>query len=288
MDLYQVYKILDELCPGSNYNKTSNRLVYFSRISMEGLEEMNSYSLDKRLYEFLEFKPFEGINDTKNYLKKLLQSEKKAWPKKNSICWFIRKINDNSLIGTAKFDEINFKRKSLVWGYGIDPNLWGKGYILEIQEILKEYVFEKLKFNRISGTTMLNNDRTKLSLIASGFKEEGILRQYYRNYRGEYFDAWIYSMLSKDYFNNIIKTQIPKNSDISLEKIINIISSELKDERINQKSNMDSVLSWDSLSHLSVIMAIEEKLGLIFSTSEIAKALSVEKIYSIIKAKKNN
>ena len=51
---------------------------------------------------------------------------------------------------------------------------------------------------------------------------------------------------------------------------------------------MDSVSSWDSLSHLSVIMAIEEKLGLTFSTSEIAKAISIERIYNILKAKKNN
>ena len=54
--------------------------------------------------------------------------------------------------------------------------------------------------------------------------------------------------------------------------------------KINQRR--DVCISWDSLSHLSVIMAIEEKFN--FSTSEIAKALSVEKIYSIIKAKKNN
>ena len=38
--------------------------------------------------------------------------------------------------------NLNYSRKSLEWGYGIDPKLWGKGYILMIQECLKKYVFE--------------------------------------------------------------------------------------------------------------------------------------------------
>ena len=39
---------------------------------MSGLEEMHEYSVDERPYEFFEFKPFKTIDETKNYINKLL------------------------------------------------------------------------------------------------------------------------------------------------------------------------------------------------------------------------
>ena len=285
-------KILNGTLPGddSKYLKDDvTRKVYFEKLSMDGLDEMHEYSTNKKLYEYLEYEPFKDKNDTSNYLQNLIKGEFNESGERTAMCWFVRRIKDDRLIGTARLVNIDYKRQSVSWGYGIDPELWGEGYILEIQELLKEYIFEILQLKRLWGIAMIDNKRTIRTLLGTGCKEEGILRQYYRDYRGEYFDAWIYSMLSEDYFdNNSIKAQIPKRSNINLEKIIKIVSSELKDEAINQKSNMDSVSSWDSLSHLSVIMAIEEKLGLTFSTSEIAKAISIERIYNILKAKKNN
>ena len=105
---------------------------------------------------------------------------------------------DNKLIGTANFININYSRKSLEWGYGIDPKFWGNGYILKIQEYLKKYVFETLNFNRLHGVTMITNERTISSILSSGMKKEGILRDYYFK-NGNYIDGWMYSMLKSDY-----------------------------------------------------------------------------------------
>ena len=71
--------------------------------------------------------------------------------------------------------DLNFGRQSIEWGYGIDPDLWGQGYILQIQEALKEYVFNILELNRIHGVTMSNNLRTIESITAAGMTHEGIV-----------------------------------------------------------------------------------------------------------------
>ena len=192
MEIKKITNILETVLPGSDGFQGD---IFFELLSMSGLEEMHEYSIDERLYEFFEFKPFETINDTKNYINKLLNKRMSyEGDQKQGMYWFVRRKNDNKLIGTANFVNINYSRKSLEWGYGIDPKLWGKGYILMIQECLKKYVFETLNYNRLHGVTMITNERTISSILSCGMMKEGILRDYYFK-NGNYIDGWTYSMI---------------------------------------------------------------------------------------------
>ena len=239
------------------------------------------YSIDERLYEFFEFKPFETINDTKNYINKLLNKRMSyEGDQKQGMYWFIRRVNDKKLLGTACVVNIDYSRKSLEWGYGIDPNYWGMGYILQIQESLKDYIFTKLIFNRIYGNTFTSNKRAISSLISTGMKEEGIARQYYFK-DGSYIDSWMYSMLREDY----LKSNISHNNEshsISDEKIIEIVSRALENDKINIDSTMLNTDNWDSLNHLHIIVMLKEELEIDFSPKDIANSKSVKSIIQII------
>lgn len=251
---------------------------------MSGLEEMHKYSIDERLYEFFEFKPFKTIEDTQNYIKKLL-NERMSYNgnKKRGMYWFIRRSSDKKLIGTASLTNIQYSRKSIEWGYGIDPNLWGYGYILKIQEILKKYVFEELSFNRLHGITMLGNEKTISSILSCGMTNEGIVRDYYFK-DGKYIDGWMYSMLKKEYFNQK-KSIINTGFEINENKILKIISSIITEEEININSDMNNTYSWDSLTHLFILTKISDEIEIKFTPSEVADANSVKSIISIIKNK---
>ena len=169
----EFYKKLDEVLPGGVYEqakKDINRRIYFTRLSIEFLEEMHEYSLDERLYEYFEYEAFKKINETRQYLEKLINLEGNKIDGRTTICWFVRRFKDDKMIGTAKLSNIHFSRQSVEWGYGIDPKLWGLGYILDIQQILKEYVFETLKLNRLWGGTRIDNQRTRSSLFTSRSK----------------------------------------------------------------------------------------------------------------------
>lgn len=284
------YALLNETVPGGSCKETNvskERQLYFSRLSMDGLEEMHEYSIDERLYEYFEFEPFKTIEDTEKYLNRLMDLEGDKVLGSAAIAWFIRRIKDKKLIGTARLVNIDHNRQSVEWGYGIDPKLWGEGYIFEIQELLKEYIFEELGLNRLYGTTMVENERTKSTLIAAGCEEEGILRQYYKDHMGKYHDGWMYSMLAEDYFDSkYFKSSAVIASTVTKEKIAKIVGEALGCSEIGVNGDMSSVANWDSLSHISVILAVEETVGITFVTHEIAQATSVEAICRIINNKK--
>ncbi len=257
----------------------NSKKIYFEKISLNSIEEMHNYSVDIRLYEYLEYSPFKSLEDTKSYLLKLLNRMKIKNGEANSNYWFVRASKTKTLIGTACLINLNFDRQSIEWGYGIDPKLWGKGYILKIQEALKCYVFETLRLNRLYGTTFITNKRTINSLLASGMQYEGKLKDMYCK-KGEFIDGWAYAMLKKDYM--ISKSSISKNGRKEIEEIIRVISTVLKEIKINEESSMENIIEWDSINHMAIILKINEEFEIQLKPKDIAEATSVSKIYKII------
>ena len=282
MEIKEITNVLETILPGSDVLESD---IYFEPLSMSGLEEMHEYSIDERLYEFFEFKPFETIGETENYINKLLNRMSNSSGEKNAMYWFVRRKIDNKLIGTANFVNINYSRKSLEWGYGIDPKLWGKGYILKIQECLKQYVFETLNYNRLHGVTMISNERTISSILSCGMKKEGILRGYYFK-NGNFIDGWTYSMIKSDYLEQSIEKE-KKDIQFNKNQIIEFISTIITEEKIDIDSDMDNTFSWDSMTHLYLLTEISKQTGLVFSAGEIANANSVKSIISMIQKRSN-
>ena len=283
MDITEFLNLINNILPGydANNNKIENLSseIYFEKLSINGLEEMHKYSTNPRLYEYLEFEPFKNIDDTKLYIEKLL-NRMYGMDKKNAIYWFIRRRIDNRLIGTAGLLNISYSRKSTEWGYGVDPELWGNGYILQIQEILKQYVFEILQLNRLDGITMINNERTKSSLIASGMINEGIIRDYYCK-NGKFIDGWKYSMLKNEYFLGEKSTFINSSIKFSKNDIIKILN-EVLDEDVDEHTTMYNSATWDSINQMNIILKIYEDHKIRLSPIQISNATSVESFYILL------
>ena len=68
---------------------------------------------------------------------------------------------------------------------------------------------------------------------------------------------------------------------------LNEVFSDVLDEEVSLKAEMtaNDVEGWDSLSHIQLIMAIEKKFKVRFSTSEIAKLKKVGDLVELIQAK---
>ncbi|MBI28616.1 MAG: hypothetical protein CMI95_01825 [Pelagibacteraceae bacterium] len=264
---------------------SKNKHIYFTKLSLTGLEEMHNYSINPKLYEFLGYKPFKNINTTKKYLKKLINNQKKNSNNEiKDMGWFIRRKTDNRLIGTARLTNIKYSVGHAEWGWGIDPDLWGSGYILDIMEALKEYVFIKLTLNRLWGQTWKKNKRTIASIKLAGMEMEGVHKDGDKDANGKYQDTVSYGIVAKKYFEDIKKIH-KKKKLLSQNEIKKIIRKTLG-LQINSKINsMESTRNWDSLSHINVILAIEKKIKYKFNAIEIAQSNSVENIYNIINKK---
>jgi ribosomal-protein-alanine N-acetyltransferase len=257
--------------------------VYFEKLSMSGLEEMHRYSRDARLYEFLEMAPFDTIDKTRTYIEKLERRMAGGPLERSANYWFVRRKEDNYLVGTAALIDLNFERQSIEWGYGVDPDLWGDGYIFQIQELLKHYVFEVLQLNRISGITFATNSRTTSSVHAAGMKHEGVSRQYYCK-DGTYFDGWRYGMLRSDYIESS-KAHVSSKTEYSVDDVIRVVASVITEEKIGPESTIRNVMTWDSLNHVEIMVAISEQLGVALSPSEVMRADSVKNLLAILNAR---
>ena len=284
----EFYNILDEIVPGGSIevakNEASKRKIYLERISMDGLEEMYEYSKNPSMYKYLELtKPPKSIGDIKKYLNNLLDQVGKEKMDRNRMMWFIKRIEDSKIIGTTSLLNIQYNSQRTEWGIGLGPAYWGKGFSFETFRLLKIYIFEVLHLNRIEGQTRIDNEAVISLLITMGAVKEGIARQFYRNAHGHYYDCWVYSLLAKDYFN-LDYLEVKKFTDkgISHEMIATIIADVLSVKKVNINDSIETLSSWDSLSHISIILEIEKKTGVKFSQKDIAGATSVKEIHRII------
>ena len=71
------------------------------------------------------------------------------------------------------------------------------------------------------------------------------------------------------------------------EKLKTVISNVfgLTSDKIDESTTMESIEQWDSLKHLELIMAIEEKFGIVFETEEILEITSFTRIKDILRNK---
>ena len=248
--------------------------IYFEKLSMDGLIEMHKYSIDERLYKFFEFDAFTDISETKEYINKLLERMSEKNRSRSASYWFIRRKSDDRLLGSAGLVNLNYQRQSIEWGYGMDPNMWGMGYILQVQELLKIIAFDVLNLNRLGGVTSIKNENTINSVVASGMLQEGVIKDF-MNINGEYHDGWQYGMTAKDYHeSNVASISVLVNMD----EIISVVSSVLIEEEITAESSMENTFSWDSLNHMAIIIALKEELSIDFKSGEVYLATSVKKI----------
>ena len=254
-----------------------SKLIYFEPISLTGLDEMHKYSINEKFYEFFEFNAFKSKTETEQYLKKLINRTKLIDGDIQAMYWFVRRKTDKNLLGTAALVNINNNRKSAEIGYGIDPNYWGKGYVLLLQNALIRYTFESLGLNRLHGLTMVDNERTISSIYAAGFKKEGILRDYYFK-DNRFIDGLKYSMLKTDYISS---SKIGfTNKEISIKDLIKLVKEELK-EHIDENSSMLNTSNWDSLSHLGIIVNLSNQYEIELNPIEIADATSIKELHKI-------
>ena len=264
--------------PSSNSSSSS---IYFTPISMDSLEEMHSYSVKERFYEYFEFSHFQDIKETESYIEKLLERMIGDEDSRVTTYWFVRRRSDDMLIGSAGLIDLNFGRQSIEWGYGVDPDLWGQGYILKIQEALKDYAFNILELNRIHGVTMSANRRTIESIKAAGLTHEGIAKEHYCK-DGKFIDGWRYGMTRSMYESQQPSANKTVCRSSRISSIVSLVASVFPEEEITKESSMINTDSWDSLGHMQVIIALKEEMNIELSPSEIAEATSIELIAGTI------
>lgn len=74
-----------------------------------------------------------------------------------------------------------------------------------------------------------------------------------------------------------------------MEKVKKIVAEtfQIRENEITPQTNMKDIDSWDSLTHMELIVSLEDEFGIEFTADEIMEMVDVEKIEKIVGEKIN-
>ena len=147
-------------------------------------------------YEFMEFDVHRSVEETRDYLNKLI----KRSSAETGHYWFIRLKPENKIAGTFGLLDLDRRKGSVEIGYGLSPVYWGKGLYQESLKLVLKHLFLEKNFHRVWAKTQADNVSSIKALERSGFKREGTLRDFYLSMKdGKYHDAAILGILKSEF-----------------------------------------------------------------------------------------
>ena len=179
-----------------NFENIYGERIDLTEINMDGLMDMYEYSKNPSFYKHMEYKAHKSLEETKQYLKKLV----------NRSCsdsghyWFIFLKAEKKIIGTFGLRNIDRRKGNAEIACGISPDYWGCGYFHETLMMVLKYLFLQLDFHRVSGIAQADNLASIKVLEYLGFRKEGIMRDYSLSFKdGKRYDAEILAILRDEF-----------------------------------------------------------------------------------------
>ncbi len=112
--------------------------------------------------------------------------------------WVILQKSDNQPVGTCGFHKWDQRYFRAEIGYDLDPNFWGRDYMTETLNAVIANGFEHMQLNRIEALVYVENHRSARLLQKLGFKQEGLLRDYFY-LDSKFYDHYLFSLLQRDW-----------------------------------------------------------------------------------------
>jgi len=112
--------------------------------------------------------------------------------------WGMFRKSDRKPIGTCGYHKWNKRYFRAEIGFDLGPGFWGQGYMTEVLRVVITYGFERMKLNRIDALVYVENDRSIRLLQRLGFKQEGLLRDYFY-LDGRFYDHYLFALLQREW-----------------------------------------------------------------------------------------
>lgn len=101
-------------------------------------------------------------------------------------------------VGNARIYEIDWIARKASRGIMLNKPAWGKGYGLQVINLLSDYVFNTLGLNKLKSSTVVGNEGIKKVNERAGYKQEGLTKQeFYRG--GRFYDMYVWGLTRDDY-----------------------------------------------------------------------------------------
>jgi [ribosomal protein S5]-alanine N-acetyltransferase len=171
----------------------TDRLI-LRQLTMEDIDFVYKHFSDSKVTQYLmDEPPVVDYAQAKAIIEFYLAPEDKMHNR-----WGIVRKADNCLIGTCGYHKWMKAYFHAEIGYDLSPDCWGQGYMLEAIRAVIHNGFERMGLNRIEALVYINNDRSIKLLQRFGFKQEGLLRDYFC-LDGIFYDHYQFALLRREW-----------------------------------------------------------------------------------------
>ena len=171
-----------------------NDIIRLREATLEDAEDLLKITNDEEVMKYYGMEPYKNIEEAEeeiNWFISLFKEDKGAR-------WVIADKNTNKYVGDVGIYDYSRQHNKAEIGFKLKKEYWKKGIMTQcIEEVLNYSFFDK-NCNRVQAIVDPRNIGCKKILEKSGFKFEGLLREYEFEY-GEYVDLQMYSILKREY-----------------------------------------------------------------------------------------
>ena len=171
----------------------TERLI-LRKIDAKDIDDIYEYSCSGPVPEYLLWSPHTSREQTKRYVGTL----KKYYAKKEFYDWAVVLKENNKMIGTCGFSNIDEANLCAEIGYVLNQNYWGRGIAVEAAGEMLKVGFEQLGMNRIEGRYMIENRASARVMEKLVMQYEGVHRSSIF-VKGQFRDIGYYALLAEDY-----------------------------------------------------------------------------------------
>lgn len=140
----------------------------------------------------------DSLKKAKDFLAVSLDKEKN----KEGFYFYARDIKTNTLIGYLCIKTIDYRISKCELGYFVDEDYQGKGITSKMVSDALEFCFNELLLNKVFICTSEVNVASQRIALKHNFKQEGILRDEFRNGDGGLQNSVYFGLLKSEYNNN--------------------------------------------------------------------------------------
>lgn len=105
---------------------------------------------------------------------------------------------DGQFIGNCGIRVNNPELREANIGYGIDPDLWGRGYATEAATAIVTFGFEQLDMHRVWAECVADNTASARVLAKLGMRQEARFVEH-QWYRERWWDTLIFAILDREW-----------------------------------------------------------------------------------------
>ncbi|WP_347051302.1 GNAT family N-acetyltransferase [Flavobacterium olei] len=138
------------------------------------------------------------LQKTKDFLALSLDKEKN----KEGFHFYARDLKTNNLIGYLCVKTIRYRISKCEFGYFVDEDYQGKGITSRLVSDAIDFCFNELMLNKVFICTSEINIASQRVALKHGFKQEGILRDEFRNGDGSLENTVYYGLLKSEYLEH--------------------------------------------------------------------------------------